>query len=461
MSTSPTDRTAPGGPGLPSWDLQRRERLEAHYATTPFVREVCLLSSRPEDGTATARLDNGPEQGPHALVVADADYLRRRRIAGVSDWIRFELETLSAALPPHERLRACHITLEPLPRSPDGRLDRDAAERRSHRAPLASAPSPPANGVERQVLDIVTRTAGRPAWPGAHLDLDLGLDSLGRAELLFSIERESGTRLDERLAPAAATVRDLVDAVLASTEAGGPAEADPWAAALGVGASAEGSLAAPAPRPLVGGVLGYLLLKTGLAAARVGLRLDVQGLEHLPRRGPYLICPNHQTLADGFLISAVVPYRTWQDLFFVGASEYYATRGSAWFARAIRIVPIDADGNLAGAMRIAADGLRRGRVLLLFPEGERSIDGELKRFRRGGAILASRLGIPVVPLAITGAFPRWPRGHAFAWRRFLGRGHPPVRLRFGAPMLPGVGGVPAGDHELARAIRDRVAALAG
>jgi long-chain acyl-CoA synthetase len=447
-----------GGPLSPD----ERRRLERHYAASPFVREVCVLSTRPASGPSTVRLDNGLEEGPHATVVADLDLLRRRRIVGVSEWVRFEMETLSATLPPRDRISTCHVTLAPLPRTPDGDIDRDAVERLAASGDRGTAASPePEDPVARLVLDFVGRASGRAVWPGAHLDLDLGLDSLARVELLLGLERALGVRLDDGLATAATTVRELTEAALAGSPAHVPADRDHWTAVLGADSPALTGAKAQPSRPLVGGLLGFLLLKAGLFAARLGLGLQVAGLEHLPRRGPYLICPNHQTLADGFLISAAVPYRTWRHLFFVGASEYYATRASAWFARAIGIVPIDADGNLAGAMRVAADGLRRGWVLMLFPEGERSIDGTLKPFRRGGAILASRLQIPIVPVAITGAFARWPRGHAFAWRTFWRRDALPVRLRFGAPMVPGEAGVPADDRELARALRDRVAMLSG
>ncbi len=172
-----------------------------------------------------------------------------------------------------------------------------------------------------------------------------------------------------------------------------------------------------------------------------------------------LLCPNHDTLVDGFLVSAVLPLRTWHRLFFVGASEYYATRASAWFARAIGIVPIDADANLPGALRAAAAALRAGRALLIFPEGERSIDGQLKRFRPGAALLATTLGVPVVPVHLQGAFAWWPRGHGFAWRRLWRRG-PRVRLRFGPPLVAGCDGAPPDAAGFAAALRDRVSRLA-
>jgi long-chain acyl-CoA synthetase len=77
------------------------------------------------------------------------------------------------------------------------------------------------------------------------------------------------------------------------------------------------------------------------------------------------------------------------------------------------VVVVDPDINLVPAMRAGAYGLRRGKVLILYPEGERSIDGAPKRFKKGGAILAAHLKVPIVPIAIEGFFDAWPRGKPF------------------------------------------------
>src|SRR6185503_16365376 len=104
----------------------------------------------------------------------------------------------------------------------------------------------------------------------------------------------------------------------------------------------------------------------------------------------------------------------------------------AWLARAINIVPVDPDANLVNAMRAGAAGLRLGKVLMLFPEGERSIDGDPKKFRKGASILASHLDVPIVPVSLDGAFDLWPRGRSFNWRALFRR-HP-ITVRFGPPI---------------------------
>jgi 1-acyl-sn-glycerol-3-phosphate acyltransferase len=84
-------------------------------------------------------------------------------------------------------------------------------------------------------------------------------------------------------------------------------------------------------------------------------------------------------------------------------------------------------------MRAGAFGLRQGRILLMFPEGERSIDGTVKRFKKGVPTLSRELGAPIIPVAIHGVFELWPRNRPFNWRLLRGCRHQ-VRVVFGEAM---------------------------
>ncbi len=111
----------------------------------------------------------------------------------------------------------------------------------------------------------------------------------------------------------------------------------------------------------------------------------------------------------------VLPFRVFKNLFFVGAVEYFETPLSRWFARLANLVPVDPDSNLIPAMQAGAFGLTHGKVLVLFPEGERSIDGTVKKFKKGAPILSQHLGVPIVPVAIKGVHELWPRGRGLNW----------------------------------------------
>jgi long-chain acyl-CoA synthetase len=387
------------------------------------------------------------------VIVPDDTALRERGVVNIRELIRFELEGLSVSLPPHKRILGYDVWLEPLPRTTTGKLKRPEIERRvREHAATADAPDKPLNDAERQWLrlpdraTLVAAIAGRldkpSVRPDANLELDLSLDSMERVELLTLLERRMGTRVAPDTRATIFTVRQLVDAVIAApkattTDAGGPAAASgdamPWEAMLS--APPDPAVVAPLRQPKrIRAAFFFVVLQGARAIARVWLGFRVRGKEHLPHDGPFLICPNHLAYVDGFFLAAALPARLLRQVFFVGAAEYFVTPGMKWWAEAVNIVPVDPDANLVTAMQAGATGLRLGKVLILFPEGERSIDGEVKRFKKGAAILASTLDVPIVPLAIDGVFDLWPRGRPFNWRALLPWRAKRVTLEFGAPL---------------------------
>jgi len=98
-------------------------------------------------------------------------------------------------------------------------------------------------------------------------------------------------------------------------------------------------------------------------------------------------------------------------------------------ARLLKVVVVDPDVNLVPAMRAGAYGLRNGMALVLYPEGERSIDGTPRIFKKGAAILSMHLQIPIVPTAIEGFYEAWPRN-----QRFQKFSH--LKIRIGKPLQP-------------------------
>jgi len=105
----------------------------------------------------------------------------------------------------------------------------------------------------------------------------------------------------------------------------------------------------------------------------------------------------------------------------------------------IHVVPVYPDTNLVGAVRVGAQGLRRGKILILFPEGERSVDSEIKAFKKGAAILSLHVGAPIVPVALDGTHEVWPRARLPRLSRLLLFSDARVRIRFGLPLEPSAG----------------------
>jgi len=187
-------------------------------------------------------------------------------------------------------------------------------------------------------------------------------------------------------------------------------------------------------------------------ALRPIFRVRAYGLNHIPAKGPYILCPNHQSYLDAFILLSVVPFETIRNAFAVGAAEYYQTPFMRRVARFTNVIPVDSDSNLESAMKAGAAGLRLGKVLVLFPEGERSIDGELKTFKKGAPILSAHLNAPIIPVAMDGLFDLWPRSRSFQWRRLWPGQGTRVPIEFGASIVVAPGKYAEGTAALRAAV---------
>jgi long-chain acyl-CoA synthetase len=162
---------------------------------------------------------------------------------------------------------------------------------------------------------------------------------------------------------------------------------------------------------------------------RIAFRLEATGIEKLPRKGPYIIAPNHQTYLDAPIFMSLLPWRVFRRQFSVGTSEIFGAGLVRRIANSFNLVPVDPDANMVPAMKATGYGLRNGKILVIFPEGERSIDGPPKKFKKGAAILAVNLNVPIYPVALDGFFEAWPRGKGF-------QGFTRAKFAIGDPIYP-------------------------
>jgi len=152
--------------------------------------------------------------------------------------------------------------------------------------------------------------------------------------------------------------------------------------------------------------------------------LVVEGREHLPPSGPYIVAANHHNYLDGVVLGAVAPEPI---RFIVMPRVWRATPLHPLFHRHVGSIPINLERPDPGGLKKALGALAEGSVVGIFPEGPFSVCGRLERGLPGVALLALRSGAPVVPAGITGTY----EALAERW------GHIPrrsaLRVRFGSP----------------------------
>jgi long-chain acyl-CoA synthetase len=336
------------------------------------------------------------------------------------------------------------VSMEPLPRTTTGKLKRHEIARTFHSRAANPAESSAAKADDastpahvHEMVAAVRKSIGRPVTVRAesNFELDLGLDSMERVELLAALEQRFGVRIAEEAAQQAFTVRQLADAFQGAEPVAADLQVrqEAWPALLqSTTLTMEQQDFLRRDRPFAAAVL-FVVVRV---LATLLFRPRVSGLENLPSSGPFILSPNHQSYLDPFAVVSVLPFRVFRQLFFVGAAEYFETPLTAWLARQTNVVPVDADSKLLPALQAGAFGLRAGKVLVLFPEGERSIDGTVKKFKKGAGLLSEHLDVPIVPVAIDGMFDIWARNRALNWSRLLPWSGHRVKLAIGPPLQP-------------------------
>jgi long-chain acyl-CoA synthetase len=383
----------------------------------------------------------GSEERVHAVLViepgADVDAIVRDANAQLLD---------------HQRIRRALVWPEPeLPRTEGTRKLKRAAIREWIASGAAIAPAAKRGADQLQAL-LAKYAAGAELSAGTSLE-QLGLSSLDRVELMVALEDAFQTRIDERAFAEARDVGQLRTLIEQSSTSDAPAE-EPIAFP-----SWNRSWLA---RTIRRASLPTWILPLGRAFAW----LHVDGRDNLRAIDrPVIFAANHQSHMDVPVILMALPPRLRYRVAPAMAKEFFKphffpeqfgrmtrfTNSLNYYLAALFFNAFPLPQREAGArqtLRYIGDVLGDGFSVLIFPEGERSETGQLKRFRPGVGMIASRLEVPIVPVRIDGLdrvlHPSWKMARP-------GR----VRVAFGPPMR-----LAGDDYEaLAKQVEDAVRAL--
>ncbi len=415
------------------------EEVEFHYTKSPFIKEICVL------GVGTVE-----EEKLTAVVVPDADYFRKGGEVDLNSVIRWELENLSEKLAPYKRIKGYIIVKEGLPRTRLGKIKRYEVKNKY----LDELKGIKSKGVEeeipatdedlrllssdvgRKIIEALNKCAKleRQIYPADHIELDLGIDSLGRIELIIALEQALNIRIPNELMTKVFTVKDLILEIEKLVPDEGVQREfvtqvksqTLWSEILNKN-PAQDIIKKVNLSPNRMTILGMLLLAEILRLVfKVVWGLKVFRAENIPKAGKCILCVNHSSYLDAFIVDASIPASLRKGVFFVGFRAYFEQPLIKNLVKYIRVIPIDPGMHFVEAMQASSYVLRNDKIVCIFPEGQRTIDGNVKEFKKGVGILAEELNIPLVPVLITGSYESWPRAKLFP-------GIHPIKITFGRP----------------------------
>jgi len=154
-------------------------------------------------------------------------------------------------------------------------------------------------------------------------------------------------------------------------------------------------------------------------------RIRVFGREHVPKSGGVLVVSNHQSHLDPVLVGLAFDRR----LNYVARDTLFGFAPFAWLMMSLDAIPIDREGSGLGGLKESLRRLKDGEMLLIFPEGTRTRDGEVGTLKPGFLALARRAKVPLLPVGLDGAYESWPRRNLLPQPAV-------IQIRFAPPLAP-------------------------
>jgi long-chain acyl-CoA synthetase len=391
------------------------DELEELYGAHLCVKELSIVGLPDEGGV-----------GEKVACLCVPDYEERAR-----EEVRKELEDhfrkVSVQMPFYRRVKLLRFSDTPLPRTSTrkvkrkqvveelGRLERAAHSGQKARPKVASQQG----GVEDWLYPLISEVLQKPLpaiRPEASLQSDLGCDSLMLNELASALE-QAGVRLAalEDISQVQ-TVEDLRKLVAATGRR--PASVTRMKQGAPEPAVTDD---AEIPVPEQVAQLGRSLVGFGQRVLFGGVfDVDVVGRSHIPANRNFLVVANHASHLDMGLVKVVLGDQG-ERLTALAARDYFfdTPLKRAWFENFTNLIPMDRTGSLRESLRLAGQALDQGYNLLIFPEGTRSVTGELKEFFPTLGFLALNHNVDVLPMYLEGTWDALPKGAMFPRRKEL------------------------------------------
>lgn len=447
--------TLPGGEKI--WP----ERVEEILDGAPSVRESGVLA---RDGRLVG------------VIVPRSASVQAGELGHVTHTIRADIDRRLGLLPSYYRLTDFVVSLDPLPRTRLGKIQRhklkeffEAGKRRTGKVLAESRPISIESMApeDRQLLEdpvalgawkwLAERFPAVRLTPETNMALELGLDSLAWMSMTLQLRDRVGVDLHEDAIARIGTVRDLLRETVEAEQA--------------VTAAVDPAVQLKKPEALLDPQQLGWLMERGWFLRRVGaflfaidrllmrtvFDLEIHGAERIPAQGPCVLTPNHASLLDPPALIAALPPDFLEATYWGGwTGIMFRNPVMRLVSRATQVLPIDQRSRPLANLALGAAALARGHNLVWFPEGERTRDGSLQPFQPGIGILLTAYPVLVIPVRITGSFAALPTG---AWWPRRGR----IRITFGDALDPrALAGARQGSdryRRIAAALHDRVAGL--
>ncbi len=333
-----------------------------------------------------------------AIIVPDLLEFRKKGITNYQAYIKNIIEDYNLTVHNHEKILDYKLYEEELPKTRVGKVRRfmlpGLYEKNSIEKRKVEEPD---NEVYRSLKSYVRKLKGVDPLPEENLELEIGMDSLDIVEFLAYIENSFGISLNEEQFSTMANLKLLSEYINEKATKMENAEVD-WKKIIEDTPYAEekNRWLTKILRPLLDVILKlYFRLK----------RVDRKNITE----GPQIFIANHQSFIDSLVLGSLLPHKILYNTIFLAIDWYFKKGFMKMLVDHGNVVLIDINKNIRKSVEEIASNIKSGKNVLIFPEGARTKDGKVARFKKVFAIIAKELDVEIQCLGIKGAFEAYSR----------------------------------------------------
>ncbi len=252
------------------------------------------------------------------------------------------------------------------------------------------------------IRDFMREQLEKKIFPNDHLEFDLGMDSLDKVSLQTFLKKTFDVDIQENHLKKYPTVHKLSEFIKSKSQ-------KIRHEAVNLSDIFKEKVNVKLPKSWATHVIIRNILRFFV---KLYFKIQLKDVEKLPK-APYIMAPNHQSFMDGLLVVIGLNTKQLRETYFFAKAKHVKNRFVRFLARTSNVIVVDINDDLKGSLQKLAAVIRKNKNVIIFPEGTRSYDGNLNEFKKSFAILSKELNVPIVPVAINGAFKALPRGKHF------------------------------------------------
>lgn len=332
----------------------------------------------------------------HAVILPDFTFLSQNGIEDINQYFREKvISPFNAEMSSYKRIMQFTLVKSELPRTRLSKLQRfKFAELLEQKDAKKATSDEPVTTEYHAIKSYIESQVDMDILPDHHLVFDISMDSLSKISLIDYIEKSFGIKFEEEQLLKFPSIRKIAEYIQNNKLFHKIDQESSWSGDLKDDSEVILPKSSFFLRPSVKVVRRIFSLV---------FRFEGKGMENIPE-GPCFFAPNHESKLDAFLVLSYLDRETLKNTFSYAKKDHVKGAVRRYLASRSNVIVMDLSKDLKNSIQKMAEVVKQGKKILIFPEGTRTLTGDIGKFKKTYALLSSELNIPVVPVAISGAW---------------------------------------------------------